>query len=228
MYNSHKTMKCIALAFMMREISCFHIPSINRNVAIGMSSRTLPITFATSNEENSATALTEKVVEENGKTIETEKEEIKQVKSDKKSTTENKNKKNGPLTPVVKGVKAALGEEEFKKLKVKGIGMHSDVIKGFVDTSDSKFGQFVLKQLFTAADKDGNGTIEQEELEAALKKLGFDFLKDNQVKGIFQRADLDKNGCLDEEEFMKAAPKALQQNLVKLAKNNGGDLGLLG
>merc|ERR1712176_708295 len=158
-------------------------------------------------------------------TPETTKDKTEKKVESKK--TENKNKKDGVFTPVVKGVRAVVGEELFTKLKYKGIGLHTDVIKNFVGTSDSEFGQFVLLQLFAAADKDNNGTIEVEELEEALNKLGFDFLRENQVKSLFKRADKDGNGSLDLEEFMKVAPKTLEQNLVKKAKNTGGDLGLL-
>lgn len=219
----------MVLALITKNIYSFNIPPIGGNVATGTSPRTLTVTYSVSVDENSASNLTEEKVDEKESKVERFKENIKQVKSDVKppKKTENKNKKNGPFTPVVKTVRIVIGDDKFKKLKLKGIGMHSDVIKGFVDTSDSKFGQFVLKQLFAAADKDKNGTIERDELEAALKRLGFEFLKDGQMKGIFQRADADKNGGIDLEEFMKSAPKVLQQNLVKLAKNNGGDLGLL-
>jgi len=137
-------------------------------------------------------------------------------------------KKVGVLTPVVKSVRGVIGEENFKELKSKGIALHTDVIRNFVATSDSDFGESVLRQLFAAADKDNSGTIELEELEEALTSgLGFNFLRENQVKGIFKRADKDGNGSIDLNEFIKVAPKTLEQNLVKLAKNNGGDLGLL-
>lgn len=135
--------------------------------------------------------------------------------------------KDGIFTPAVKGVKAIVGEEQLNKIRGKAIGMHSDVIKGFVATSDSEFGQFVLKQLFALADQDKNGIIDQDELETAMKSLGFNFLKENQVQGIFSRADTDNNGGIDLEEFLQFAPVTLQRNLVKLAKNNGGELGFL-
>ena len=34
-------------------------------------------------------------------------------------------------------------------------------------------------------------------------------------------------GVIDYEEFVKEAPKTLKTNLVKLAKNNGAELGFL-
>jgi Ca2+-binding EF-hand superfamily protein len=60
-----------------------------------------------------------------------------------------------------------------------------------------------------------------------LQLLGFSWLQSKQIQGIFQRADLDDNGAIDFDEFMKEAPKTLRTNLIKLAKKNGGDMGLL-
>merc|ERR1712125_268288 len=135
--------------------------------------------------------------------------------------------KNGIFTPAVKGLRFVLGDEKLNKLRAKVITLHSDVIKNFVKTSDSSFGQTVLKQLFVLADQDHNGTIEEDELQTALETLGFDFLREKQIKGIFERADRNKDGHIDLKEFIEAAPRTLQTNLVKLAKNNGGNLGFL-
>jgi EF hand len=135
--------------------------------------------------------------------------------------------KDGVLAPVVTTLKAVVGEEEINKVRGKVIAMHSDVIKGFVDTADSPIGQTVLKTMFAVADVDKNGTLEENELNQALESLGFRFLNDKQKHGIFERADADKNGHIDLDEWMEEAPKTLRTNLVKLAKQNGGDLGLL-
>ena len=42
-----------------------------------------------------------------------------------------------------------------------------------------------------------------------------------------KRADLDKNGDIDWDEYVRAAPKTIRTNLVKLAKKNGTEMGLL-
>ena len=135
--------------------------------------------------------------------------------------------KEGVFSPVVTTLKSVVGEDELNKLRGKVITMHSDVIKNFVGTSDSAFGQAVLKSMFAAADVDRNGTLEASELEKALKTLGFRYLNEKQLRGIFERADADKDGHIDLDEWMKDAPKTLRTNLVKLAKKNGGDMGLL-
>jgi hypothetical protein len=135
--------------------------------------------------------------------------------------------KEGVLSPVVTTLKAVVGEEELNKVRGKVIAMHSDVIKGFVDTADSPIGQTVLKTMFAVADVDKNGTLEENELNQALETLGFRFLNEKQMHGIFERADTDKDGHIDLDEWMEEAPKTLRTNLVKLAKKNGGDLGLL-
>merc|ERR1712232_1434965 len=116
--------------------------------------------------------------------------------------------------------KEIIVEPKLNKLRAKIIAMHSDVIGKFTNTAPTQFGNRVLKVLFALADKDGNGTIDEEELAVAMRALGFDFLKEKQISGIFKRADGDDNGKLDFEEWQKAAPKTLKSALIKLAKKN--------
>merc|ERR1711871_14658 len=133
----------------------------------------------------------------------------------------------GLFAPAVIGAKKVMGEQQLKEFRASVIAKHSKVIGQFVDTSESKFGQLVLKRMFEYADKDGNGSLDKEEVRAALKDLGFDFLNEKQVDTIINKADADKNEVIDFEEFVKETPKVLRVNLVKLAKANGHDLGFL-
>ena len=96
-----------------------------------------------------------------------------------------------------------------------------------METSDSEFGNAVLQQIFKYVDADKSGYIDKDELSVALSLLGFKWLKEKQVDGIFKRADVNEDGMISMEEFMDEAPRTLKTNLVKLAKNNGGDMGLL-
>eukprot|EP00531_Pseudo-nitzschia_arenysensis_P011412 CAMPEP_0116126640 /NCGR_PEP_ID=MMETSP0329-20121206/6435_1 /TAXON_ID=697910 /ORGANISM="Pseudo-nitzschia arenysensis, Strain B593" /LENGTH=209 /DNA_ID=CAMNT_0003620727 /DNA_START=46 /DNA_END=675 /DNA_ORIENTATION=- len=138
-----------------------------------------------------------------------------------------KKEPEGIFAPAVLVTKEIMGVTELNKLRGKIIALHSDVIGKFTETAQSEFGNQVLKVLFTLADKNGDGTIDEEELKIALSALGFDFLKEKQIAGIFQRADGDDNGKLDFQEFQEAAPKTLKMSLIKLAKKNGHDLGFL-
>ena len=133
----------------------------------------------------------------------------------------------GPFAPVVVLAKNILGEEQLNQIRGKAIAEHSKVIGGFVDTSKTPFGERALRTLFYLADADKNGKIEEHELAAAFRYLGFDHLKEKQIKGIFERADKDENGAIDFEEWCKEAPSTLRTNLIKLAKKNGGELGFL-
>uniref|UniRef100_A0A7S2GLW8 EF-hand domain-containing protein n=1 Tax=Octactis speculum TaxID=3111310 RepID=A0A7S2GLW8_9STRA len=133
----------------------------------------------------------------------------------------------GIFAPLVKGAKTIAGEKEINKLRGKVIAEHTKVISAFVDTSESPFGQIVLKRMFEAADADGNGTLDKEEVRAALHALGFTFVEDKQLNQIFNRADSDGDEVIDFEEFVKETPKTLRSSLVKMAKNNGHDLGFL-
>ena len=83
------------------------------------------------------------------------------------------------------------------------------VIGNFVDTSESKFGQLVLKRMFEYADKDGNGTLDKDELRAALYDLGFDFLDEKKIATLMGKADQNNDEVIDFEEFVKGSPKAL-------------------
>jgi Ca2+-binding EF-hand superfamily protein len=85
----------------------------------------------------------------------------------------------------------------------------------------------VLAAMFHLADVNRSGSIDEAELAQALAAMGFDWLKDKQVRGIFERADADHNGEIDLQEWIREAPKTLRTNLIKLAKKNGGELGFL-
>jgi len=135
--------------------------------------------------------------------------------------------KEGVFSPIVVVAGTILGQDQLIKVRAKVISIHSDLIKSFVGTSDSAFGQTVLRQLFKYVDADNSGFIDKEELSVALSMLGFNWLKEKQVDGIFKRADKNGDGEISLNEFMDEAPKTLKMNLVKLAKNNGGDMGLL-
>ena len=145
----------------------------------------------------------------------------------KKKKIAAKKDADGLFAPAVLLTKDILGDTELNKLRAKIIGLHSDVIGKFTSTAQSEFGNQVLKVLFTLADKDGDGTIDEKELKVALDAMGFDFLKEKQIAGIFKRADGDENGRLDFDEWQQAAPKTLKAALIKLAKKNGHDLGFL-
>ena len=122
----------------------------------------------------------------------------------------------GVFSPVVVAAASILGQDQLNKLRAKGIPLHSDVIKGFVDSADSPFGQAVLRQLFAIVDTDKSGSLDKDELASALKALNFSWL-----------ADSNSDNEISLEEFIAEAPKTLRVNLVKLAKNNGGEMGLL-
>jgi hypothetical protein len=136
-------------------------------------------------------------------------------------------KSAGVFSPIVLTAKKLVGDERLGKIRAKVISLHSEVIGNFVETYDTPVGRSVLKSLFGVADVNHNGTIDEQELAKALQTLGFSWLQSKQIQGIFKRADLDENGSIDFDEFMKEAPKTLRTNLIKLAKKNGDNMGLL-
>eukprot|EP00316_Scyphosphaera_apsteinii_P009550 CAMPEP_0119333620 /NCGR_PEP_ID=MMETSP1333-20130426/85555_1 /TAXON_ID=418940 /ORGANISM="Scyphosphaera apsteinii, Strain RCC1455" /LENGTH=242 /DNA_ID=CAMNT_0007343737 /DNA_START=153 /DNA_END=881 /DNA_ORIENTATION=- len=133
----------------------------------------------------------------------------------------------GLFAPIVKGAKRIMGQQELNKLRADVIAQHSKVISAFVDTNESPFGQLVLAKMFEAADKDGNGSLDRQEVKDALHALGFTFIADKQLDIIFRRADVDGNQVIDFQEFVVETPKTLRSSLIKLAKQNGHDLGFL-
>ena len=80
---------------------------------------------------------------------------------------------------------------------------------------------------FDECDADGNGTLDREEIKDALNSLGFTFIEDKQIDKIFKKADGNGDEVIDFEEFVKETPKTLRSSLIKLAKQNGHDLGFL-
>ena len=101
--------------------------------------------------------------------------------------------KNGIFSPIVRLAKRLVGKERFLSFRGRVIGAHTKVIQAFVDTSDSPFGCLALEKLFELADLDGDGTVDRDELERALKKLGFYHLSAGQIDAIMKRADEDDN-----------------------------------
>mmetsp|Transcript_7769 Transcript_7769/g.13533 ORF Transcript_7769/g.13533 Transcript_7769/m.13533 type:complete len:243 (+) Transcript_7769:188-916(+) len=135
--------------------------------------------------------------------------------------------KEGVFSPIVVAAGTILGDEQLNKIRGKFITIHSDLIKSFVGTSDSDVGQAVLRQIFNLVDTDKSGYLDKDEITVALNMLGFKWLKEKQIGKIFERADANGDVEISLEEFLAEAPKTLKVNLVKLAKANGGDMGLL-
>lgn len=143
------------------------------------------------------------------------------------ATKKEKGKNEGIFSPVVYAGYEVLGDKEIKKMRGKFIAKHADIISKFVKTSESEFGASVLRSLFELCDKDGNGSIDKEELQGGLSSLGFSWIDEKKIEQIFKRADADSNGMLDVDEWIIEAPKTLKTNLIKLAKTNGHDMGFL-
>ncbi len=81
----------------------------------------------------------------------------------------------------------------------------------------SKPGGFdeIAKNIFEAADKNKNGTIEKSELKSCLElvagELGFPRPSFQQIDSIFNQLDLDKNGKIDFNEFQIYVKQVLEK-----------------
>ena len=124
----------------------------------------------------------------------------------------------GIFAPAVVLTKEVMGVKNLNTLRARVIKEHTEIIGKFTDTADTAFGDTVLKLLFDLADKDGNGTIDEVELQRAFNAIGCGFIPEKTIDGMFKRADKDGSCGLDYEEWCKAAPKSLKTALVKLAK----------
>ena len=71
--------------------------------------------------------------------------------------------------------------------------------------------------MFAYADKDGNGTLDKDEVRAALYDLGFNFLDEKKIATLMGKADQNNDEVIDFEEFVKGSPKALRFKLVTLS-----------
>jgi len=60
-----------------------------------------------------------------------------------------------------------------------------------------------LLQAFGIFDKNGDGTINKEELRQALTTLGFGKLSNDEVEELFSEADADENGYIDFNELVR-------------------------
>ena len=134
--------------------------------------------------------------------------------------------KEGIFSPLVLAAKGLVGDDDLNKIRGKAIGLHSKVIASFVGTHETVLGNTVMLQLFAVMDNNKDGVVDEGELAAAFKTLGFSWLKEKQIAGIIKRAG-SEDGLLQLEQFKQEFPKTLRTNLTKLAKKNGGELGFL-
>ena len=86
-------------------------------------------------------------------------------------------------------------------------------------TEDSLVGARLLRSnRFSRRDKDGNGTLDKEEVKAALNDLGFTFINDKQVDTLFKKSDKDDNGAWLADRTRKhygtRSPKGRVRSLV--------------
>jgi len=135
--------------------------------------------------------------------------------------------KDGPFTPTVVGFKVLMGDENLNSLRNYFIKLHGEVQEAAIDTHETETGQALMGWLFEQADKDGNGVIDKAELMEAMEKLNFSWMDEKRIDKLIKKADKNDNEVLEYEEFAASSPKFLKQNLLKLAKKNGADLGLL-
>ena len=76
----------------------------------------------------------------------------------------------------------------------------------------------LLQGCFQLLDVDGSGTIEFEELDLAMKALGF---SDADTKEAFERGDASRDGKLDFEEFVQMFSTAWAHREARTAFNDG-------
>ena len=76
-----------------------------------------------------------------------------------------------------------------------------------------------LQTLFNLFDTDGNGTIDQHEIEALFRKLGFE-VKPEKLRELLYKVDTNANGTLEFVEFCEFL------RLAKSAEKSGGGLGI--
>jgi len=79
-----------------------------------------------------------------------------------------------------------------------------------------------MRQLFLYCDKDGNGTIDAEELGSVMHELGKELDKE-ELEALMNQLDSDGNGCVDFEEFLEGMSKwFLDPADLAIEKGDGG------
>lgn len=62
--------------------------------------------------------------------------------------------------------------------------------------------QTEIFEIFETLDRDGNGTLSGQEIQAVLQLVNIK-LDDNEINELIKQADLNNDGCLDFNEFFK-------------------------
>merc|ERR1712232_1347951 len=181
--------------------------------AVSVEDKEAERTILTENENGVDAELTSNISMETTNILEKKKKPVMKKKSNPSHT-------EGVFSPIVFLAKDIMGDDNLIKFRAKVISMHTDIISSFVNTYKTAYGNLVLKLLYSIADQNKDGSIDDDELKIALHNLGFTWIQDKQLKGIMKRADVDGNNVIDFQEFSNEVPRTLRTNLIKLAKKN--------
>jgi Ca2+-binding EF-hand superfamily protein len=91
----------------------------------------------------------------------------------------------------------SVGKKELKKILISKLERHA-VQRGARFTTPSNRH---LKKLFHGIDRNGNGSLELEEFEALLLRLGTRHISKDDAHALFRELDVDGSGSIDYQEF---------------------------
>ena len=91
-------------------------------------------------------------------------------------------------------------------------------------TNKTPHGNLALKALYSIADQNNDGLLDENKIKSVLQSVGFIWLEYLQLKDMSTRTD---PGRIDFNEFRDKAPQTLQLYLAQLTEKNGDEIGLL-
>ena len=134
---------------------------------------------------------------------------VSQDKAVRRATVMSYKVRQRALAGGVKGLQTVLGKppkgealKRYDRLRFTGLTAEDarDAVNMLI-VPPSEWGA----EAFAAADADGSGQVDLEELKTALVQLGMEKISDDEVGEIFDAVDVDRSGYVDEMEFKEVA-----------------------